>query len=572
MENYNDKHYDYVNCSINDVLLPSNKKINNKIINLLDQRCIAISQMIVKISHFFEIVINEIFLKNQLVDDLDIFIRLFERGQNNIYKNLHLKTEMEIDNIWDNYFFYFQYPAGTRYPLDQFTINEAARIFKKTIIRHFRNNLTHLQKLVINAYLDKMKLEKNCQLVNNLLKYMNNKNYRHYKSTNKIVKEHEHFLHFHAYLTPKESNLISKYLIYYRFIKETYILNTQEILSFIIPQRDIKIHHAAIDTSVVEGLCKQAKIHYRRNYYVNFADDEIWSLLFDFGRIIRKKGISNEEAKKWKFDHYISTDGVSCIVRFYKYINRDNHNKINQQIYDKDNQIIKSVIGIDPGVCNIMTCVELDLESKRIINKKKLTQRKYLKASGIKKFNQQINFWIRRNPLYNGAMQDLNYSSNIYEYIMNYSLNYSTIWYFISNRKIRENKYKIYQMKNKIFDDFAKSIIKNRKDIKIACGKNVASASNKNALEAIKRQVGNEKVSMIDEYNTSKVCHECFNMLDKSGSYDKRGIFIERHDQFICSNKACSNYIINRDYNAAINMVNKVILSPIPINLTKRKK
>lgn len=536
----------YVKCSLKDILRDSEKK--SSVADAIERRCIALSQMMVKASHIFKVLTRQFlfdggvrwmnFEKTSAFVDM-CTIKIGAEGDNN--ENKKDLPNDEIGKVWREYFVPVKYPPGERYPRDYYTLYTGAHQLKKTIEKQLKSVSRRFQKLAIEAHLDETSADK--RLFSRLLKLLNDESDNIPPSLTE--KKHVEFVRNHALSLARGG--INDHLSYCKYIIEKYNVDAEKICSFLTPRVDIKIYHAAIDTKVVKGLCEQVDVVI---FNENATDDDIWSLLFD------AKKINRLVDGRWEFDRFISTDGVSCSVRFRQY--RDNESK--DATVCETNRI-KSVIGIDPGKKVVMACAEINLRNGRVVRQKRLTRKSFVKSSGVIDYNRQLSRWIMNDELYYRAIRELSlfsHATSILDYIAKYSEWYRVLWGFTSKKEIREKKYEVCQATKKTLDDFAKSVIDNRSGtrIQIACGNNVTSQTNKDCLKAIKRQIGKENIRMVDEFNTSKVCHACFS------KFERGALLMRKNRREKCSYRKCPNYgkDVDRDTNAAINIAKRVIL------------
>ena len=630
------KIYKSINVRLDEILLPNDEKKILLFSNLIERRCIAISQMAVKASQLCNVMIEDLLRKDLLdrewpnLNSVDVFIQMYKQGttmnkneednkdyhvvgqtkkpRKNKKNNNNNKNHM-INAVWEEHFAPIFYPPGERYPFDEDSIYHSAKTFNNTVTKYLKKNIISKQRMAIQEYLcDRHELrQKKNYLTDAILTLMNMNNCP--RKIYQVFKEHQLFIQEHWKYTSNIFNTLREpknidYLRYYWYICNEK-RRTRNNNHFFVPLNKTKVHYMAITTKSIRGLCEDAGLSPIIKTDENCEENLHWSRVFDMEVI--NSLLPNEG--EWNFDWFISTDGISCSVRFHKMSSKYNlsgdgkendifafekyHNNDNYkcsitkvEVETKKNgrkEMEKTVIGIDPGLKNLVACVELSKETREIVRRKKLSAAEYFHLSGIKWFNQKMDQWKKSDDEYRKAMLDLSNKKDIYHYIRTFNNNYDVIWAFHSKKDIRENKFIVNQLINKTIDDFTYSIIGNREDVRIAYGNtnslvfdngnccDFLKNPNKRILKSIENKIGANNVSMISEWNTSKVCHRCFKELDVVGWKDTGGKFVKNDRLKRCCNRKCpiAFSLVHRDFNAAANIANKLILNPIPISLSK---
>ena len=198
----------------------------------------------------------------------------------------------------------------------------------------------------------------------------------------------------------------------------------------------------------------------------------------------------------------------------------------------------KRIIGIDPGRKNIAFCVELDPKTRKVVKKTKLTFRQYYHDSGIVKTQKHKQLLMEKkckltkNKLFFNDQNNHNKKKKnvdaFKKYLEMYNKNNKNIWNNNTKmtKKWRREKLRVYCLKKKVLNNFINKVIgdNNSKPVHIAFGNAKFAPAGKGESysspyillgKLFERRVGSENFTFVDEWNTSKVCHRCFQPLTR---------------------------------------------------------
>ena len=348
----------------------------------------------------------------------------------------------------------------------------------------------------------------------------------------------------------------------------------------VFPMRnDVIPHSIKLDTTTLVNLLftdKQGKKHhYLTEGNLKKNEDKIWEFFFRTERKCFNK-------PKYSFHHMIETDGISSSILMLrndmigKRIPNAKISLNTEQYIDelKDYSTIKNkkIVAIDPGMSDIIYCVDNDTKDA---NEFRYTQDSRRKECKIKKYSKLI-LQFKQEKLdgktiiqHETELSKLNRKTlniNAFkEYISAKSLLNHKVYPFYQRfifRKLKLNAY-INKKKNeqKMINKF-KKVFGSQEDVIIAFG-DWEQKQHMKYKEPIKgkgiRKLFREsgyKVYLVDEYRTSCMCSKCcegkcekFIIRKNPKPYKKANILV--HGALIC--KKC-NAVWNRDVNGATNI------------------
>ena len=342
-----------------------------------------------------------------------------------------------------------------------------------------------------------------------------------------------------------------KELVYYYYN----ILGFMELIDkgrkfTLAPISSIKRHFITIDTVVLfELMYKINKInHFKKKQVMsNFKEikEDHWSSIFNY-----------EHLSRHEFTHLCETDGVSINFHFRQ---PKRTNKINQT--NVKNQNVR-VIANDPGRTNIFFGVE-QLENNTI-KTYKLTKGKYYNESGMNKHKYKTDNWQKEIENEELKYREISLKTikeeNFIKFIQNYSSVYDNLWENKIQKKRAREKFRVYTLKQKCLDRFFSSFCEEDKTKPIiAYGAAKFSPNGKHELSSPTTSISKKcsqhyKTEFVDEFNTTRICHDCDNLLNKvikivDGKIrDVRGLKL-------CCSTSCHSSFKNRDLNAALNIL-----------------
>ena len=188
----------------------------------------------------------------------------------------------------------------------------------------------------------------------------------------------------------------------------------------------------------------------------------------------------------------------------------------------------KRIIGIDPGRKNIVFCVELDPESRRIVKKTKLTTKQYYCDSGFTRHKKKTEKWLSEERI----NEELSGCESFDNYLGVYKNNFQKIWGGARiSKKWRRGKFRVYCLKRKTLDSFVNRVVGDTtRPFHVAFGAAKFAATGKGEHYAspsstvgklIQEKAGHKNFTAVDEWNTSKVCHRCHEPLTLVGCSTK---------------------------------------------------
>lgn len=348
----------------------------------------------------------------------------------------------------------------------------------------------------------------------------------------------------------------------------------------VFPMRnDVIPHSIKLDTTTLVNLLftdKQGKkYHYLTEGNLKKNEDKIWGFFFRTDRKCFNKS-------KYSFHHMIETDGVSVSVLMLrndmigKRIPTTKISLNTEQYIDelKDYSSIKNkkIIAIDPGMSDIIYCVDND---NKDANEFRYTQDSRRKECKIKKYSKLI-LQFKEEKIdgktiieHESELSKLNrktlHINTFKEYIKAKCLLNHKIYSFYQKNIFRKLKLNAYINKKKheqkMINRF-KKIFGNQEDIIIAFGDweqkqhmKYKEPTKGKGIRKLFRENG-YRIYLVDEYRTSCMCSKCcegkcekFITRENPKPYNKGKILV--HGALIC--KKC-NAVWNRDVNGATNI------------------
>lgn len=384
-----------------------------------------------------------------------------------------------------------------------------------------------------------------------------------------------------------------------------YLEKEQVVIYNVFPMRnEIIIKNIKIDTTSLVHLLftkKQGnKIDYLLEGNLKKYENKIWDFFFRTERQCFKK-------PKYTFHHMIETDGVSCSILLLRndMIGKKIPNikvKATSEEYideltDYTNIRNKKIVAYDPGLSDLVYCVDNDIKKSKEF---RYTQNSRRKECKIKKY-LKIILELKKEKIdnktiieYETELSKFNRKTLIIkefkEYIKNKSEINNKLYKFYEKyifRKLKLNGY-INRKKNeqKMINNF-KKIFGKPEDVIICAGDFEQKQGMKYGKEPVKgkgiRKIFREngyKLYLVDEFRTSCMCSIC---KEEKGKCEK---FITRknpkpyksgnilvHGATRCKN---CNAVWNRDVNGATNIYriakNAIIGTERPKYLCREKK
>lgn len=342
------------------------------------------------------------------------------------------------------------------------------------------------------------------------------------------------------------------------------LFNILPLRTSIIPKNIV------IDTlTAYTVLIKKKKSKYK-NFGKDNLYDEIWSHFFDINKRIFKKG------KGYKFNHMITTDGVSINILFEKDVKKSEHKSKNIENIGNLKTLLnnKKIVVCDPGKESLGYFASWDKDDDLEIMKYTQAQRRFeIKTKRYRDIIYKLNQTVIKNS--NKTVEELqtvlsNYNSKTADFITfkNYciaknQLNKQLIDHYEQYifRKLKLNRYTNTQKsENKMVNKFSEKFGKPNNTVLI-----MGNWSNETSIKGTDPTICKKfrkifsnngyKVYLIDEYKTSKLCNGCYDDTEKFlYTEHKNGNHYLCHKLLRCKSKDCG-IIHNRDKNAVQNML-----------------
>lgn len=325
----------------------------------------------------------------------------------------------------------------------------------------------------------------------------------------------------------------------------------------IIPLSTIKNHYITIDNLVLHGILTDTKIVSCSFTKFKEVSEVFWKSVFDFDRLA---------SKKLTFTYNVETDGLAASVHF-----QQPKRKLNQSpIYKEIDRTAVDVWACDPGRTNIFFMVKKTEDNS--YDFLKLTRNQYYKESGITRAKKKSEKWqsdIKHTDLSLYSPKGVDIIS-FKLFLSNYMRHWETLWAEYSSDKWSLQRMRLYGGKKRVFANFfnkmeTKSL---NKKIIVCYGAAKFNPTAKNEIavptsRAYKECTFRFPTSPIDEFRTSKVsCEDSKTILQtvvrKDTGKTVRGLL------WYSSTIESKNKFVNRDRNAAINILNCFTLTTRP--------
>lgn len=351
-----------------------------------------------------------------------------------------------------------------------------------------------------------------------------------------------------------------------RIVKYSFFINnflTKKQFS-ISPICGIRNHFMTIDTHSLYGIMKDAKIiECCSKDFIGVGNDHWYSIA----------SIDKIKGKDKIFTGTIETDGISVCVHFKgpkkEKINiKDSLEKLKKLTKKKDVE----VWGCDPGRTNIMTMVRKNEDNtyKKLI----LTRKQYYSESGIFKARVQTQKW-QRKPKIKSIIEELSLASNkgidvskCLAYINIIIKSWDELWNEYTQKKWMKQKLRLYGGKKRVLALFFNKMKTEGKKTIVGFGSAKFAPGGKGELSiptcsSYKECCNRFLTAPIDEFRTSRIYYKDGKTIlqivkRRDNNKEVRGLL------WCSSTINKENKFINRDLNAAINILNCFILPTRP--------
>lgn len=431
----------------------------------------------------------------------------------------------------------------------------------KYILRQVRNYIlkdTKIDKLLVNNsdINDKIK-----EKLNNFITNISNK-----------LKEHKQ-LYSNDILNNKLYNMIYFTKQIELLIEENKDNNKEDIKLYNVfcQRNNIVPKYIPIDSEIIKEFYIEPKLwkQYKINNSNNNDKDKIFAVLFDkLYNIDSKiyKSILNNKQKK--FNYLIYTDGVACSISMInnnmnksfgcfkgkketeyiepiKYINELNNEELNNLKH-------KNLVGIDPGINNILTCIDENRNKLRYTQKQRYNEIcftkkqkfiEHLKTSNII-YKDCKNIIEIETILSNYNLKTLNYNNYIEAIKVKNEIN-KVLYNFYSQYEFRHERWKSY-IKTQKSESKLINNIKNTYGSKC-----ILLYGNWERTSTMKYNKPTPRVGLknkllkhftmynIDEYKTSKTCFHCHNETEKFKQMEKISKTFDIYNDYKLITKKC---------------------------------
>ena len=534
-----------IKCSLNGSL------IEKDLLPEIDKWVINSSKIMNKGSLVFNLLLSFCINNNYQLPDLKdqtLYSQCYNIGIGNTNKHI-----WQLHLFWNKYSTYF--PKIDKISGDMQVYSYASKKymvnFFNSIIYEFENR----QKMMITLWLKENNFDINLWYdIGRTINGRNCKNKIYDLTIWKFIHWNQQILNIYGKnIEIKESWLKANpekvVLYYYRIL--SYLETIGKGRKFTLaPISSISRHFITIDTMVLHRMMINIrKLNNDRDKKFNlklFRDMKIdqWQSIFKY-----------QNLSKHEFTYLVDTDGVSINFHF----RRPKKMCQDSQIIHDENE---RVIAFDPGLSNILFGVEkLENES---IKTYKLTKRQYYNETGMKISQEKGSVWQKEiefeEEMYRLFSLKTTKEDNLIKFMNNYKYIYDKLWECKTQKKWAREKFRVYGLKKKCLDKFFSSLCKRDEKIPIiAYGAAKFKPSSKNQgtspTTSILKKCNNYYHSeMIDEFNTSRICYDCDNLLNKvikivDGQIrDVRGLRL-------CCSTSCHSSFKNRDMNAALNIL-----------------
>jgi hypothetical protein len=321
----------------------------------------------------------------------------------------------------------------------------------------------------------------------------------------------------------------------------------------ILPICKIKSHFITIDTSVFKGILQEVNI--LKDHEDDVLDIELWESIFDIPKI---KGKAKE------FTRTIDTDGYAINVHFTK--RKDE--KMKNVVHDPKTMDFKGkrVLGVDPGRSNVYTIAE-DIGGG-MYKKYTLTRKQFYTESGINKANKLSEKWnqgIKKELALLSEHSPKSASLIVFEKYIKALLSIEKkLWKEYTKSRWQEQRFRLYGGKKRVFARFFNKL-GDPKNTVLAYGSAKFAPGGKNEVavpvgRAYQEATYRFETVLVDEFRTSKVNWKTLDVLDQVITKKKDKLIPIRGLLWCSSTNEFKGKFVDRDLNAAINILRCVML------------
>lgn len=375
-----------------------------------------------------------------------------------------------------------------------------------------------------------------------------------------------------------------------------------DVVNFsIAPIVAVKSHFITIDTKILYHMTKNLGLHSEKNSSAFYANRlAYWKQFFKIDQL------GNETY----FAEYLETDGVAVAIHFETVALSDavvkTHsvdptassivqpnpnssaalsNSLNL-IPSKPDLTDRRVMSNDPGRANIAYIVEEDSDGS--IKKYVLTKGRYYHESHINWANRKVRHWNEEiEDLTNRLSQKTHqtpHSSELILYLRTFNQQADQRWSHLTQKKYARNRMDVYIHKHQCLDRFFQSLVKENPERPIIAYGSAKFSSTGHGEVAVpttfmaKKCAQHFETFMVNEFRTSKMCHDCGKELTLLYHDEARHIkmikeaghsYTEVRGLRWCGSTKCRK-LQNRDENAALNILKIAKSAERPENLSRK--
>jgi hypothetical protein len=503
----NEEFYTRKSCLKNKLKYPEFQEI-------LDDYVIKVS----KITHRGSLIVNRLLL-HCLENNLEFpkfnstfFTQCFTIGIADLRKPNEL-----IQEVFDLYFQKFPLPA--RITADRQIITYQANKYMTNFKNHLKFNFEGIQKRLFKLIGNQCGWEKKDQWI---VRYRIN-NWKMTVETPEdlepLIKEFQDILgtqEINSSWLDKNPERLLKF--YYEASKIFRLYNVRSLT--MAPISRIKRHFIDIDTQALFQILSHHKFHKEKQAIFFENRDDHWNSFLEFDP---------------GFNYHFETDGVSISIHY---------KRIKKTVTSGHP---KCIIAIDPGRSNLIYATD---------GKKnwRLTPSSYYQSTGMTIANRRSELW-NKPILKNIEDLSLNSPKDDFDiYIDSVVWNYDALWENYLPKKWARQRFRIYSRKNAVLDKFFSGM--GRATIAYGAAKFDSTAKHEISAPTTylsKKCSQHHKTFFVDEFNTSKKCHCCGEILSLVNKSIDGEIRMVRGLRW-CGSTSCRKFI-NRDGNAALNIL-----------------
>jgi len=315
------------------------------------------------------------------------------------------------------------------------------------------------------------------------------------------------------------------------------------------PVSRIKNHFMTIDSKILYSMAKKCLMYNGTEQEFRYLKEKYFKECFNYKKLCHKR----------TFSFLLETDGTSVCLHFHS------PKQLKSEISYPSSE--GRIIAIDPGRCNLIFGVEEMPDGT--VKKYKLRRSTYYNSSGIVNRNRKSAKWekdlgeagLRYNEQSIKTTNDEDWKNFLEVYVSVYDI----LWEGKTKRKRSREDFRVYCLKHKTLDKFFQTMARatpagEEKPV-IAYGAAKFSPTGKHELSAPTTFVSKRcskffRVTMIDEYNTTKICNRCHERLHTVKTFktinDTSALVEVRGLRWCCStNCRC---FLDRDFNSALNI------------------